>query len=95
MNTEMRTEREIFEDGVRLVIAKLQSTIEQQKARLALYDKYLGDTMQKTEIAELRGYVKELLQIHDRLACEMPNYPGDHIGVVRRVSAIEKAVNDD
>ena len=77
------------------MIVKQAEQIQRMEARLALYDKYLGDTMQKTENAELRGYVKELLQIHDRLACEMPNYPGDHIGVVRRVSAIEKAVNDE
>ena len=38
----------------------LEEENAQLKARLALYDKYLGDTMQKTENAELRAEIERL-----------------------------------
>ena len=40
------------------MIVRQAEQIQRMEARLALYDKYLGDTMQKTENAELRALVK-------------------------------------
>ena len=42
------------------MIVKQAERIQRMEARLALYDKYLGDTMQKTENAELRAEIERL-----------------------------------
>ncbi len=42
------------------MIVKQAEELQRMEARLALYDKYLGDTMQKTENAELRAEIERL-----------------------------------
>jgi len=42
------------------LLVKLSEDNQRLKKRLALYDKYLGDTMQKTENAELRAEIERL-----------------------------------
>ncbi len=55
-------------DYFKAICEQRNSEIKRLKARLALYDKYLGDTMQKTENAELRAEIERLKGMGEQTA---------------------------